>query len=116
MAASGYTPESLGAGNPMGGTQRHMQKRYEVLNKLRTCAHLTFPQSTSWTPFCQMWDKKMREEKGTTWGKDFAEMMKQIMTSLQQGDCMALSRFMESERVRILANEKCLMVPAIDFM
>ena len=110
-----FSLESLGNGRPLGGIQANIKNRIEVMNKLRTCAHLTFPQSTSWTTFCQMWDKKMREEKGTTWGKDFAEMMKQIMTSLQQGDCMALSRFMESERLRILADEQCLQVPAICF-
>ena len=114
--ARNYSLESLGAGRPTGGNQDHMKKLFEVLNKLRTCAYLTYIQGTSWTTFCQMWDKKMREEYSTEWGMRFAEHMKHIMTSLQTGDGMALSRFMESERVRILANEKCLMVPAIDFM
>ena len=57
----------------------------------------------------------MREEHGTEWGMRFAEQMKHIMTSLQNGDGMALSRFMESERLRILADEQCLQVPAICF-
>ena len=116
MAASGYTTESLGAGHPMGGTQRQMHRRYEVLNKLRTCAFLSFTQRDCWTPFCQMWDKKMREEHKTEWGMRFAEYRKHIMTSLQTGDGMALSRFMENERLRVLANEVCLIMPAIDFM
>ena len=63
-----------------------------------------------------MWDKKMREEYSTEWGMRFAEHMKHIMTSLQNGDGMALSHFMERERKRVLANEKCLMMPAIEFM
>ena len=113
--AQSISLESFGYGSPKGGNQACIKKRIEVLNKLRTCAYLTYIQGTSWTTFCQMWDKKMREEKGTTWGKDFAEMMKQIMTSLQQGECMALSRFMESERRRILADEQCLNVPSLCF-
>ena len=86
------------------------------MNKLRTCAYLTYPQGYSWTTFCQMWDKKMREEHDTECGMRFAEQMKHIMTSLQNGDGMALCRFMEIERLRVLANEKCLIMPAIGFM
>ena len=116
MAARAYTPDELGAGRPMGGNQGHMKKRYDVLDKLRTCAFISYTQRDTWGPFCQMWDKKMREAHGTEWGMLFAEEMKQIMTNLQNGDGMALSHFMESERKRILANEKCLMMPAIEFM
>ena len=78
-----------------------MKKRYEVLDRLRACAFLSYPQRDTWGVFKEMWDQKMRTAHDTEWGMLFAEEMKQIVTNLQNGDGMSLSHFMESERKQI---------------
>ena len=61
-----------------------------------------------------MRDEKRRLALGTTWGKVFAGETKQILVDLQNGSLNVLSKWMENERQRVLPNEECLILPAID--
>ena len=106
----------LGEAQPNGGFKDHMKKRYEVLDRIKAVAYLTPPQSDTWGAFKELWDEKRRTAHNTQWGMLFAEEMKQIVTDLQNGAGMALSHWMEKERQRILPDEECLMLPAIEFV
>ena len=112
--ARAYTPASLGD-KPNGGTKDDRRCRYEVLDRMKAVAYLTPPQSDTWGAFKEMWDEKRRRALDTQWGRVFAEEMKQILTDLQNASVNALSQWMENERQRVLPNEECLILPAINY-
>ena len=86
------------------------------MDRIKTVAYLTPPQCDTWGAVKELWDDTRRTGHITHWGRIFAEEIKQILTDLQNGAGMALSHWMESERRRTLADEKCLMIPAIEFV
>ena len=114
--AKAYTLASLGDGKPRGGTKYNQKCRFEVLDRIRSVAYLTHPQSNTWGAFKEMWDENRRNALDTNWGRVCAEETKQILTDLHNGSLNALSQWMENERQRVLPNVECLRLPGIDFM
>ena len=116
VEARTYPLSSLGDGRPSGGTKEHQKHRFLILDRIRSVSYLTPPQHNTWGAFKKMWDDKRRLALGTAWGRVFAEETKLILDYLQTGKMDVLSKWMENERQRVLANVECLMLPGIDFM
>ena len=109
------TLSDLGHDKPKGGTNDNKKNRFTVLDRIRSVSALTPAQATTWHAFREMWDERRKNVLGHTWGKTFAEEAKQILDDVQRGVPDALSRWMESERIRILPDAQCLFLPAIEF-
>ena len=105
-----YTLESFGKGMPNGGTKDHRKNRFQVMDRVRSVACLTPPQATCWQSFTELWDAKRAEVSGTEWGEIFAQEMRNLQIDLLEGDSEALSKWMESERQRILSDEPVLIM------
>ena len=105
----------LGHRLPNGGTTEHQKRRLDVLDRIRAVSHLTIPQAETWTVFRRAWDEKRRYAENLEWGRVFAEETQQLLNDMHNGSKDVVSKWMESERKRILSDVQCLIVPAIEF-
>ena len=104
----------LGDGRPSGGTEERQRHCFEMLDRIRSVSYLTPPQHNTWEVFKAMLDEKSRLALGTTWGRVFAEETKQILVDMQSGSLNVLRKWMANDRQRVLPNEECLILPAVD--
>ena len=86
-----------------------------MLDRIRSVSYITTPQHSTLEVFKEMRDEKRRLALGTTWGRVFAEETKQILVDMQNGSLNVLRKWMANDRQRVLPNEECLIVAAIDF-
>ena len=74
------------------------------------------PQIQTWTAFKEAWDNARRHTEDAEWGLHFAQETKKILDDIYHGQDDVLSKWMEEERRRVLSDEGCLLVPAINFV
>ena len=101
-ALRSFEVTDFGHGHPAGGTAEHIRNRMNVLDRLR----LRFPplspeQQNDWEWFKKRWDKarisKLEPTFRLVFGHTFKEMVLRLLRQLQDGDTLALSRWMDSE-------------------
>ena len=105
---------SVGHGKPNGGTEENQKRRFDVLDRVRSVSDLTASQANGWQSFKELWDEKRAKACGEFWGRIFAEEVELILNDLLKGDTAALSKWMESERQRILSDEPIFLMPQIN--
>ena len=108
--ADAYTLLSLGKGRPNGGTEDHKKNRFKIMDRVRSVAYLTPAQAMCWQSFKELWDARRAEVSGPEWGEVFAQEKQNIQIDLLEGHHEAMSKWMESERQRILSDEPVLIM------
>ena len=106
-----FTPVMLGQGQKKGGGAQYQKARQEALNRVRSCARLSPEQQNDWKFFAATWDSRMAEAHSEDWGGLFAEILQNILDTLEEGHLEALSEFMHKESTRILGQVETLRVP-----
>ena len=93
---------SLGTGKPHGGTKENQKRRFDVLDRVRSVSDLTASQANGWQSFKELWDEKRAKRWEYNLDSVFRTNVELLLKDLLKGDTAALSKWMESERQRII--------------
>ena len=89
----------LGQGYKTGGFEEHQNKRFDLLDRVRSVAALSPTQANQWVAFRTAWDKKMAAEHRENWCFIFYDIAMSLLAELVSLKC-AISDFMEREKMR----------------
>ena len=90
----------LGQGYKTGGFEEHQNKRFDLLDRVRSVAELSPTQANQWVAFRTAWDEKMAADSQENWGSIFGELVMAVLTDLAESNTDALSDFVEHEKKR----------------
>ena len=106
-----YTPKMLGNELSHGGPVKCRELRFDVLDRLLAHSNaLTAQQKNHWQWLKREWDAKMAEAHNKAWGKEFAEIVNNLLGELEAGNASAVGDFMYNETIRVLSEVPTLQL------